>query len=473
MNRLWRVPLVAQFLVLAAVITIGCASTGAFAAADPTVAVEAKLGAPQPPPGTSGRVGGGFAATPDGTHAVLYGGGNIFDGGGQTFADTWVWDGAHWSAICGVCAPGRRGLVAAATSPTGVVLYGGQVPGGSGNKVAVADSWSFDGSKWHQLCTTCPPGARAGAAMAGNGTDVLLFGGGLVGNTNTAFGDTWRLSGNTWTLVEAGGPGSPAPRIGAGLAWDGTHYVLFGGLTPDAGSGNNFPLSDTWIWSGSKWVQECGAPLAACGPSGRVLGGMARLANPDPARRGALLVGGLGFPDGTNGNPAFDGDIWFWNGARWIKQPSPWADSTAATEGGPAPGLPFVGVLAALPATCRVTLAADFAGGSVAAPTITAGAWSIGFDADHDTHPDGCAASAPGEGSTTTTTAAPTTTTTIAPGAGVQPVIDPGVTSPTTVAPPRLPATGSNRDGAAYAGLGACALGAALLGLSRRTRRRV
>ena len=364
----------------------------------PPIVVDPKLGAPQPPPeasGPAGRIGSGFAATPDGTQAVLYGGGDVF-GGGTALGDTWVWNGTTWTPKCGTttpgataaCAPGARDLVGEATGPTGVVLYGGQTGDGSGNQTTHDDSYLWNGTTWQTICTHCAPGTRAAPAMAGNGVIVLLFGGGDTGGNGpgVALGDTWQFNGTTWTQVNAGGAGQPVGRLGGSMAWDGHQFVLFGGLVP--GNNSQTTLADTWIWTGAQWVQACGTPLAACGPAPRVLGGFANLASPDPAQQGALLVGGLGLA-GNNQPPNILGDIWFWNGTNWLKQASPWPDSTSLDNGFPN-GLPLVGALAALPATCQVTLAGDFATGSDGTRTATPGTWNIGFDTNNDAKPDPC-----------------------------------------------------------------------------------
>ncbi len=331
---------------------------------------------------------------------MLYGGGDVFNNG-ASLGDTWVWNGTQWTPECGTttpgatspCLPGPRDLVGEATGPTGVVLYGGRTVDASGNQTGpLADSYLWNGSAWQQLCSPCAPGGRTAPAMAGNGTIVLLFGGGNVGNNGPAMplGDTWQFDGSTWIQVNPGGVGQPEPRIGAAMAWDGQHFVLFGGLGEDS-SGNAIPLGDTWIWTGSEWVQACGQPLAACGPTPRVLGGFAYLASTDPNQRGALLVGGLGFPNGVNnGNPDVLGDIWFWNGSTWIQQSSPWPDATALGSGPPPFGLPIVGALASLPASCQATLAGDFAANTGSGPVPMAGTWNIGFDANGDGHPDPC-----------------------------------------------------------------------------------
>lgn len=420
----------------------------------PSIVVDPKVANPQPPAGSgsTGRVGSGFAATPDGTQAVLYGGGDVFNNG-ASLGDTWVWNGTTWTPKCGTsspgattpCAPGPRDLVAEATGPTGVVLYGGQTSDGMGNATLHGDSYLWDGNAWQQICASCAPGPRAAAAMAGNGRIVLLFGGGDTSGNALPLGDTWELNGSTWTLASPGGAGQPAARIGASMAWDGQHFVLFGGLIPDNGSGNQTALADTWIWTGTQWVQGCGDPLAACGPAPRVLGGLASLTSPDPAQRGALLVGGLGFPNGTNASPDILGDIWFWNGSTWAKQASPWPDATSLDHGFPA-GLPFVGVLAALPATCRTALAADILVDNGGTPTPTPGTWNIGFDTNGDGTPGPCPTTPP-------------------------PPVTPVATSPTPAAAPAtgtLPMTGTNPATDATVGAALLAAGLALTRASRR-----
>ena len=363
------------------------------------IVVDPNLDPPQPPPadGPAPRVGAGFAASPDGTYAVLYGGGDVFSGG-PSLGDTWTWDGAAWTARCGTsvpgattpCAPGTRDLVAEATAPTGVVLYGGERSDGSGTNTVLDDSYLWTGNEWQQLCSPCAPGPRAGAAAGGNGQSALLFGGGDTAG-GSLFGDTWQFDGVAWTLANPGGGDQPVARLGASIAWDGTRFVLFGGLVPGPG-GTQETVDETWLWDGAQWLQSCGQPAAPCGPTGRVLGGFAYLHGTHPSSRGALLVGGLGFAD--DGTPSILGDIWLWDGTTWHQQASPWPDETSL-DGPPPSGLPFVGALAALPASCMVTLAGDFVDDTSGSATPTPGTWNVGFDTDGDGQPGPCAPDAP------------------------------------------------------------------------------
>jgi LPXTG-motif cell wall-anchored protein len=373
-----------------------------------------------------------------------------------------VWDGTAWSQPCGAataCGPGPRDLVTAATAPGGVVLYGGQTNDGHGNRSIDGDAWIWNGRTWQTVCSTCPPGRRAGVAMAGNGTSVLLFGGGQVGATNSALGDTWQLRDGNWTRVGAGGAGQPAPRLGASMAWDGRQFVLFGGITPQPGNGAQVALSDTWTWSGHAWVRRCGTPMPPCGPPGRLLPGLAPIADPGQGLEGALLVGGLHFPPGSNGDVDILGDIWFWNGSTWLAEPSPWPSSSPVGESPPI-GVPFVGALAARPASCQTTLAADFPAGSSSSPVVTAGTWTLAFDANHDGRPDACATATPMPGATTTSTSTPAPS----PPSSAVPVTDPG--------PAQLPRTGGDPVPALVAAALALALGVALVASSFRRAQR-
>jgi hypothetical protein len=291
-----------------------------------------------------------------------------------------MWNGTSWSQVCAVCAPGTRGFVSMATTPGGVLLYGGGATFGSG--AVLPDAWVFADGTWTQLCVTCPPGPRAGAAMAGggvNGDQVLLFGGAsdFSGDPGTVFNDTWGLSGGTWTLLDAGIAGDPAPRVGASMAWDGTQFILFGGSPIDSGGGVGTPIDDgTWAWAGDHWVQLC-ADAAACGPAPRSLAYLASLASTDPSRRGVLLVGGLII----SGSPVVFGDIWLWHDGQWIQQASPWADQQPAEA--PTGPLFFVAGLASRTASCQVSLV-----GSVG--TRTPSTFNLGLDTNGDGVIDPC-----------------------------------------------------------------------------------
>ncbi len=156
------------------------------------------------------RFGAAIASSPDGESAIFYGGLHGDPGPGNVpRSDAWSFDGATWQPLCGIaglppCAPGPRMFHAMATGPTGVVLYGGSPTGvgeGAANVIR-EDAWVWNGTTWHLFCASCPPGPRAGAAMAGDGTRLLLFGG--LDESPQAKNDTWSFDGEQWQLVGDG-----------------------------------------------------------------------------------------------------------------------------------------------------------------------------------------------------------------------------------------------------------------------------
>ena len=252
----------------------------------------------------SNRIFPAMAALPGGGTVVLYGGAP--PGAGTPYEDTWVWDGAQWSAVCGTSATptcggvGPRLTPGIGPDPIGAVLYGG-LPDESFSSPtsAMDDTWRFDGSTWTQLCDGCAPGTRWSAAVAGNGTQVVMFGGGTATPGQT-LDDTWIWDGSTWTqLCSAGGSCGPAPRVGGALAWDGTAFVLFGGAD-QLGPGQTL-RTDTWrLVPGGSWVEVC----SACAPPARYWAGMTGLTS--GARSGVVM--GTGFQGSP---PSAVADLWF------------------------------------------------------------------------------------------------------------------------------------------------------------------
>jgi hypothetical protein len=196
--------------------------------------------------------------------------------------------------------------------------------------------------------------------MAGNGATAVMFGG--FGDSGL-LDDAWVWNGATWAqtcglpLVVSCGP---SPRAGAALAWDGHQFVLFGG-TP-ALDGSMPPLDDTWIFNGTTFTQVCGTSTAdPCGPPGRALGAFAFLNDPNPATQGALLAEGGDLFNQTQSTVYRD--AWLWSANTWTEVAAPWtgAPVTFPNDGAPPPGTdPLLGVLGARAGDCQlVYLAAN------------------------------------------------------------------------------------------------------------------
>ena len=429
------------------------AATPAFAFAHP--ATPAALVAP-------GRVFAAAAGSSDGTSVVVYGGQT--PNSNNVYGDTWV-NGADetWKPKCGTtvagattpCGPGSRDGLGMADAHGGVILYGG-FAGDLGNAPS-GDTWRWNGATWTRVCTTatCGPGTRGLMAMAGNGTTAVMFGG-IGGSGLTS--DTWVFDGNTWTRAcgQPGAPCGPAALAAASMAWDGTNFVLFGGV--DLG-GSSAPVDDTWLFNGHRWNKICGTSMSKpCGPAARGLGAFAYAPNPTSALQGAILAGG-GDLFGSGATQSLYRDAWFFDGTRWTRLDPPWNGSTVTfpSNGSPPAGPdPLLGVMAPKTARCETVYLGTFVKTAGNPPTLDETTFSAGRSPWTPTKPNCTAAVVP--------TTQPTTTTT---SQAAEPALV--STPPTTVA--TLPKTGSSAPAASIAlGLLLVALGALLLGAADRRR---
>ncbi len=377
--------------------------------------------------GPSARIFGAIAAQSDGDHVVLYGGQTA---SGEAIGDTWVYDHAHgWVAKCGTttpatpaCAPGVRTGEGLGTGPDGVVLYGG-FQSSIGDSPA-GDTWRWNGTSWIQVCDTaaCGPGARGLAAMAGNGSTVVLFGGLTPSGTGD---DTWVFDGTTWTQTCGSPlptPCGPSQLAAASMAWDGQHFVMFGGAD---GAASNASVDDTWVFDGTTWTQACGTSNGgtACGPAARQLSAFSFAPHTDASLRGAVLVsGGTIFSDTTT----LYRDAWFWNGTRWTKLQTSWdgPPETATDAGPPAGPDPLLGYAAPRAGDCQVLFLGIYVASSDGGALGLGGrTYTGGRDLTGNSQPDVCVAA---QVTTTTATTTPTT-------------------PPSTVAPAQeLPRTGAS-----------------------------
>jgi N-acetylneuraminic acid mutarotase len=167
-----------------------------------------------------------YGLVSDGTKLIL------FSGNSYT-SDLWWYDPLTnaWTQKIADGAPGspagRRGpyFVWAGSR---AILFGGNIATGPLN-----DVWWYDPTTnaWTAKIVNGAagsPSARTVGSMAWTGTAAIVFGG--IGGTYP--NDTWSYDPtvNAWTLkIAAGAPGSPAGREADALVWDGSEVVLFGG----------------------------------------------------------------------------------------------------------------------------------------------------------------------------------------------------------------------------------------------------
>lgn len=223
---------------------------------------------------------------------VLFGGHSTSN---TSLNDTWEWDGRRWTQLLPAHSPEGRESAAMAYDPRRqrVVLFGGW---STQRRVALDDTWEWDGRSWTQISTTTAPRPRSGAAMSFDSARqvILLFGGG-----HPATDETWTWDGRRWHLLQP--LTAPPPRMGHTLAYDSARQrvVLFGGRGV-----NNIDLNDTWEWDGARWLVR--SPVHS--PRARSSASMTF----DPRNNVVVLHGGH---DGALSSSL--GDTWLWDGRVW------------------------------------------------------------------------------------------------------------------------------------------------------------
>jgi cysteine-rich repeat protein len=190
---------------------------------------------------------------------VLYGGRN----GGTYFGDTWTWDGTEWQNVTPppppptdppnppnppTSPPGRFGPAMAFDATIGdVVLFGGS----DGNNL-YADTWLWDGIHWTKVpvSTDNPPGRLWSQMTYDRERERIVMFGGSDGSA--VFQDTWERNGIGW---EKKNPlASPPATFRHSMSYSDVAQktLMLGGAAANSG-----PASSTaWSWNGSSWTQE-------------------------------------------------------------------------------------------------------------------------------------------------------------------------------------------------------------------------
>jgi hypothetical protein len=194
---------------------------------------------------------------------ALAGSGFVYDGGRNRFlvfggsagpdrivGETWEHDGKTWTKFEGATPPARQShTMVYDVKRARTVVFGGRPAAEPGSRrVALADTWEFDGKAWRKIEVEGPSGrSGSGAAYDTKRARVILFG----GRGGEGFlADTWAFDGKTWQKLSDSGP--EARGMGY-LAYDKVRdrVVLFGGRKgwPDG------DFADTWEFDGKAWQQ--------------------------------------------------------------------------------------------------------------------------------------------------------------------------------------------------------------------------
>jgi len=157
-----------------------------------------------------------------------------------------------------------------------------------------------------QFPPTSPPASLLNgfAYDAAHGQAVLF--GGQGGPNPPDSNQTWIWSGSNW--IQQNPSSSPPARqliASPAMVYDSGHQqvVLFGGYS----SASSTLLNDTWTWDGSTWMNKTPqAPNSS--PPARQAYAMAY----DAVRQQVVLYGGVG-------NGAGNSDTWLWDGSTWTQ----------------------------------------------------------------------------------------------------------------------------------------------------------
>lgn len=254
-------------------------------------------------------VWGGGGATP----ATDYNTGAKYDPGTRT-----------WSAMTTQGAPSARRAPVGYWTGSRVLFWGGD----SGAGTPQAGAWLYDPQNdvWTAASSSGEPGAVEDAATAWSGTALLVFGGQPGGSGSTDAVYRYTPASDTWESLPIG----PSKRYGAFGHWDGSGFVVWGGIRPNGGKalgdGSRFdPAASGGTWSD---LTSSSAPQARqthsrqTGWSARVSGGnVLLLSGRDPKASPGDFMDGAIYSSASNtwlSVPAWpSGEDHLWAAAAW------------------------------------------------------------------------------------------------------------------------------------------------------------
>jgi len=232
---------------------------------------------------------------------VLFGG--FLAGSGTILGDTWTLQAGRWVGHATVPSPPPRVSGALVYNPgtRTTQLLGGYGPGGEG---PLADEWSWDGNRWHELRPASASGAPLPALLPSAAWDpathqlvlVCVCRTGDVNDGHPYAAETWTWNQDELLWQQQRPAHHPRLRTSVALAYhraSGAVVLVDSGADPGSGAG------DTWAWDGTDWTE-------LAGPQPRYDPLSAHLLE-DPAT-GVLVL------------TAQPGHTWTWNGALWMDE---------------------------------------------------------------------------------------------------------------------------------------------------------
>jgi len=237
---------------------------------------------------------------------IVFGGSDA--AGGMIYKDGAVYDplGNSWSALPGSASVSKRSSPYGYWDGTRAVFYGG-LTSLNMNPMAVPGADRFDFDKWSTSPSSGDPGLLGFSATAFDGSVMYLQGGVIEGvRQDKVFAYT--SSTNTWASL----PKGPSPRTGAFGAWDGTHFVVWGGQD-DAGM-----IADGKIMSGMTWSDMASSDVLSPRRIGSGRSGWAFQVKPGVV----AMIGGQTSISGSSDTLKTDGATYVVDSGKWAEIPS-------------------------------------------------------------------------------------------------------------------------------------------------------
>ena len=214
-----------------------------------------------PPIRPSARDDAAMAYDPADNQVILFGGLVIGGEGINALADTWSWDGTRWTELQPAESPPALSGALLGYDPAtqSLVLTGGDISTAGGHLEQTDATWTWSGSAWTPQTAGQLPASEHPTALATDAATGQLI---LVSTDDRCQGlDTWQWSGSAWTLLHPAT--SPPPTVEAGLVFDPRTDGLDLFPATSGCSGVDETASETpavWSWDGSTWSTATAQP---------------------------------------------------------------------------------------------------------------------------------------------------------------------------------------------------------------------
>ncbi len=250
---------------------------------------EVGLGGPRPSARTA------HAMTTDPIHNKVY----MFGGNAASLGndELWSWNGAVWtqlctSAACGANRPSARSHAALAydTARDRLVLVGGRTGSNAGGWTDPEDTWEWDGAAWTRICG--PGGAPCGLGGASAWLNGAAYDPARKRVVFLISGVTYEYDGIAWTRPPSGFTAPSFVSQAEALEFDPVRgaTVAMGHYSPAGSPTTPFHV---WEWNGACWADTNAMPVT----NGYYWETMAY----DPAHRRMVRFGGQnGIPPSQN-----------------------------------------------------------------------------------------------------------------------------------------------------------------------------